>query len=221
MLLYAVLACGACHPSLAYDEHAHSLIQGFYDKATGTLRQLQNSHRDKYLCTVTTLVLSVFEMMTEKALQKTTQFARARALVKDCGWNARSSGTAAGCFWFSVSTDLLNCIIYDRITAQSPDEWDYRLESGDSDTNPKENARTPDDWVHSILYILAQITRYRNTVTQPDVLADSDAVTSWENLEHMCMWWRKSIPHALEPINISGLSIFDDVRTRSSFPLTR
>ena len=213
MLLYAVLACGACHLSFVNDQHAHSTSQDLYGKATGTLHgQLQNPDRNTCLCAITSLVLNVFEMMTEQALQKMNHIAEARALVKDCRWNASSSGTAAGCFWFSISTALLNCAIYNCTIPWNPDEWGYRLGKTRSDVKPM--ARTADEWVHAILYILARIINYSLTTRQALVPEDrdADAGTSWESLEHLCYWWRSSVPEELQPLLNSERS------STSSFP---
>ena len=198
MLLCAVLACGACHFSLvnpSYYAHAHSTSLGFYSKATDKLREFQISHGNIYLCTITALVLNVFEMVTEQALNT----AEARDLIKECGWNAESSGTAAGCFWFGVSRELLNCIIYNVTSAWSPDEWGYEL-GYPSTVNRMGNVRTGNEWMHAILYILALVMRYIVTTTQSTVPVDSVAGTSWESLARMCAWWRKSIPQQLQPL---------------------
>ena len=215
MLLCAVLACGACHLSLANNYYAHSTGQDLYDKATSTLlRQLQDPHRNICLCAITALVLNVFEMMTEGALQKMNHIAGARALVKECGWNANSSGTAAGCFWFNISTELVNSNIYNWTTAWNPDEWGYQFAKFRSDVKPMENARTADEWVHAILYIFARIINYSLTAMQslvPENL-DADAGTSWESLEDLCSWWWRSVPQELQPLmNIQR-------STTSSFP---
>ena len=205
MLLYAVLACGACHLSLVNDHYARSISQDLYGKATGTLlRKLQNPHRNTCLCAITSLVLNVFEMMTEPALQKMNRIAAARALVKDCCWNASSSGTAVGCFWFSISTTLLNCVIYKWTIPWNPDEWGYRLGNTRSDVKPMKNTRTADEWVHAILYILARIINYSLTTRK--------LLTRWESLEHLCSWWWSSVPQELQPLLNSERS------ATSSFP---
>lgn len=196
MLLCAVLACGACHLSLVNpSSYAHSTSQGFYGKATEKLRELQISHTKRYLCATTALVLNVFEIMTKQALNITEP----RNLIKECGWNAGSSGLAAGCFWFSASREVLNCVVYNVTTAWSPDEWGYK--SGYPLTSRRMgNVRTEYEWMHAILYILALVTRHSIPTLQSVVSVDSVAATSWESLARMCAWWRSSIPQRLQPL---------------------
>ena len=213
MLLYAVLSCGACHLSLVNKYYAHSTSQDLYDKAVSTLfRQLQDPSRDIYLCAITALVLNAFELMTEEALQKMNHIAGARALVKECGWDANSSGMAVGCFWFSIATEILNCAVYNWTTGWNPNEWGFRLEKTRSDVKPMENTRTADEWIYAILHILARIINHSLMQSLVHEEWDADAGTSWESLEHLCSWWWRSIPHELRPLMNSEKS------ATSSFP---
>ena len=212
MLLYAVLACGACHLSLVNNSYAHSNSQALYDKASGALfRHLHNPHRNSFLCAITALVLNAFEMMTEQELQKMNHIAGARALIKECGWNANSSGAAARCFWFNISTQLLNSIIYNWTNAWDPGEWGHRLEK--PHLKPMENAHVADEWIYAILHLLARIINYSLTATQSHVSEDWDAdADTGERLEYLCAWWWRSLPQELQPLMDSERS------ATSSFP---
>ncbi|KAL8791586.1 MAG: hypothetical protein Q9195_005850 [Heterodermia aff. obscurata] len=196
MLLYAVLA-------YLYDKATHAL-----------LRQARNRDGNTSLCAITGLVLNVFEMMSEQASLKLVPIAGARAVVKKCGWNANSSSIAAGCFWFTISTELLNCAIYDWTTAWNPDEWGYRLEKAGPNVKPWESPRTATEWIYAILHILARILKYSLIATQSPVPADwnVDAGTSWERLQYLCSWWWRSVPQELQPVMNSERS------ATSSFP---
>ena len=110
MLLNAFLACGVRHLTLvnpaAYSEEK---ALNYYDKASRyLLRALQNPERDSVICATTAVILNVYEIMTEKALPRMNHIAGARALIKECGWDARSSGIGAACFWLNVGMELLS-----------------------------------------------------------------------------------------------------------------
>jgi len=72
MLKYALLACGVRHltlvNSVVYPEE-HAL--NYYNSATQLLlKSLQNPDRDSVLCATAATILNVYEVMSEKALQR-------------------------------------------------------------------------------------------------------------------------------------------------------
>jgi len=103
MLLNAFLACGARHLTLVNPAYHEDKALFYYDTATTQLlRSLQNPDRDTVLCATTAVILNVYEIMSERAMQRMNHIAGARALIKECGWNARSTGVGAACFWLNV-----------------------------------------------------------------------------------------------------------------------
>lgn len=93
MLLNAFLACGARHLALVNPKYTEDKALGYYDVATRhLLESLQDPTRDRVLCATTAVILNVYEIMCEKALQRMNHIAGARALIKECGWNATSTG---------------------------------------------------------------------------------------------------------------------------------
>ena len=121
MLLNALLACGVKHLTLTQQYgpvngpgppgpvnghgHGHGSVHGddkalfYYDTATTQLlRSLQNPERDTAECAATAVVLNVYEIMSEKPTQRMSHIAGARALIRECGWSARSTGLGAACF---------------------------------------------------------------------------------------------------------------------------
>ena len=55
-------------------------------------------------CAATAVVLNVYEIMSEKPTQRMSHIAGARALIRECGWNARSTGLGAACFVSTFAT---------------------------------------------------------------------------------------------------------------------
>ena len=96
-------------PVSGHQGHSHSGGHGngpgddkalfYYDTATTQLlRSLQNPERDTAECAATAVVLNVYEIMSEKPTQRMSHIAGARALIRECGWSARSTGLGAACF---------------------------------------------------------------------------------------------------------------------------
>ena len=96
-------------PVSGHQGHSHSGGHGngpgddkalfYYDTATTQLlRSLQNPERDTVECAATAVVLNVYEIMSEKPTQRMSHIAGARALIRECGWSARSTGLGAACF---------------------------------------------------------------------------------------------------------------------------
>ncbi|KAI7022959.1 hypothetical protein KC362_g12861, partial [Hortaea werneckii] len=106
MLLNAFLACGARHLTLVNPAYTEEKALHYYDTATRyLLKELQNPGRDTVVCATTAVILNVYEIMSERALQRMNHIAGARALIKECGWNARSQGVGSACFWLNVGLE--------------------------------------------------------------------------------------------------------------------
>ena len=158
--------------------------------------------------------------MTERPLQKMNHIAGARALVKDCEWNAQSKGNPAGCFWFNISTELLNCVVYNWSIAWDPDDWGYQpisLLSG----KRMANSQTDEHWAHAVIYILALTVQLRATATNPKLFVKTSTAgvgnvnSRWAAVKRMCDSWQTSHPQSLRPVLSSQTS------TTSCFPYFR
>lgn len=104
MLLHAFLACGARHLALVNPKYSEEKALHYYDVATrDLLHSLQDPDRDTFLCATTAVILNVYEIMGERALQRMNHIAGARALIKECRWNARSTGIGAACFGLTLA----------------------------------------------------------------------------------------------------------------------
>ena len=71
MLLNAFLACGARHLTLVNPMYHEDKALYYYDTATTQLlRSLQNPDRNTVICATTAVILNVYEIMSERAMQR-------------------------------------------------------------------------------------------------------------------------------------------------------
>ncbi|KAJ9143098.1 C6 zinc finger domain-containing protein [Pleurostoma richardsiae] len=124
MLLSAAIACGVKHLSLVRDPSAEDQAVSYYDTATTLLlRSLQNPDRNMAECAVTAVVLNVYETMSEKPAARMNHIAGARALIRECGWDASAAGIGAACFWLNIGMEVISCLSFNWQTAWDPDQW--------------------------------------------------------------------------------------------------
>ncbi|RAL59589.1 hypothetical protein DID88_006448 [Monilinia fructigena] len=160
MLLNAFLACGARHLTLVNPIYHEDKALYYYDTATTQLlRSLQNPDRDTVICATTAVILNVYEIMSERAMQRMNHIAGARALIKECGWNARSTGVGAACFWLNVGMELLSCLHFNWQVAWEPDQWGV-----DMDFSRELEVGREEVWVHRMLYIVGKIANFRASI---------------------------------------------------------
>lgn len=125
MLLNAFLACGVKHLTLVDGvSYKDDKALYYYDTATTQLlRNLQNPERNTAECATTAVVLNVYEIMSEKPAARIHHIAGARALIRECKWDAKSTGIGAACFWLNVGMEILSCLTFNWATAWDPDLW--------------------------------------------------------------------------------------------------
>ena len=203
MLLHALLACGARHLCLVNSAFHDSKALNHYDLATrGLLKSLQNPNRDSVICATTAVVLNVYEIMTEKALQRMNHIAGARALIKECGWDARAAGIGGACFWLNVGMEVLSCLHFNWQVAWDPDDWGVDMDfSGPSEAGREEQ------WCYRMVYLIAKITTYRaSTPRFQEASAAAEQVranarySEWQRLKNWCDSWNESIPRTMHPM---------------------
>ena len=219
MLLNAFLACGARHLTLVNSAYDDKVAANYYQTSSNLLlRQLQNPYRDIYICATTAVILNVYETMTEKALQRMNHIAGARALIKECGWNANSVGIGAACFWLNVGMELLSCLHFSWQVAWNPDEWgvDMNFDHGGE-------AGREEIWLHRIVWIVAKIANFRASMIPrpgdppPDHLRLQDKCEEWKQWKHWIDLWDVRIPRTmrpmgyLHPFRTSSKSLFPEV----------
>ncbi|KLO99046.1 regulatory protein for the arginine catabolic pathway [Fusarium fujikuroi] len=220
MLLNALLACGVKHTSLAApDNHEKALF--YYNTATTQLlRSLQNPDRNTAECATTAIVLNVYEIMCEKPAQRMSHIAGSRALVRECGWDARSTGIGLACFWLNIGIEVLNCLATNWQTTWSPDEWGMSL--GSRSNNQDDEDEDEQVWVHRALYIIAKVANFRATASRPDDISPHNEQTwvrnrlsQWYELRNLCEGWNIHCPRKMRPF---GYVKAEKSTTKSLFP---
>ncbi|KAI0538048.1 hypothetical protein GGR58DRAFT_513298 [Xylaria digitata] len=201
MLLNAVLACGVKHLTLT-QQFSDEKALFYYDTATTQLlRSLQNPERNTAECATTAVVLNVYEIMSEKPTQRMSHIAGARALIRECGWNAKSTGLGAACFWLNVGMELLSCLAFNWQTAWDPETWGVNMDfETDKETGSEEV------WVHRIFYIVAKIANFRATIPKfqepsphDEQLRIQARMAEWSRLKGLCEKWDNACPRSMHP----------------------
>jgi len=204
MLLNAFLACGVRHltlikPAVYNEEKALS----YYDISSRyLLRALQSAERDSVICATTAVILNVYEIMTEKALPRMNHIAGARALIKECGWDARSTGIGSACFWLNVGLELMSNLHYNWQASWHPDAWSLDLDFAQETESGREEV-----WTHRIVYITAKVNDFRATIPrtqdasqQNEHIRRQKRLEEWNQLKDMADAWNNSIPRTMHPM---------------------
>ncbi|KAI1272975.1 hypothetical protein F5Y07DRAFT_280663 [Xylaria sp. FL0933] len=201
MLLNALLACGVKHLTLT-QQYSDEKALFYYDTATTQLlRSLQNPERNTAECATTAVVLNVYEIMSEKPTQRMSHIAGARALIRECGWNAKSTGLGAACFWLNVGMELLSCLAFNWQTAWDPETWGVNMDfDTDRDTGSEEV------WVHRIFFIVAKIANFRASIPKfqepsphDEQLRVQARMEEWAYLKTRCEEWNRVCPRSMHP----------------------
>lgn len=219
MLKYALLACGVRHLTLVNPAgYPEEDALNYYNSATQLLlKSLQNPDRDSVLCATTATILNVYEVMSEKALQRMNHIAGARALIKECRWDATAKGVGAACFWLNVGLELFSCLHFNWSVAWDPDTWGL-----DISMEPQLVGGHEEDWAHKMLWILSKITNFRSEAQRRHHDANAHAEqmrlqqrqSYWRGLKHFADLWHKGIPPTMRPLAVLQPTKY----TRSAFP---
>lgn len=201
MLLNALLACGVKHLTLT-QQYSDEKALFYYDTATTQLlRSLQNPERDVEECATTAVVLNVYEIMSEKPTQRMSHIAGARALIRECKWNAKSTGLGAACFWLNVGMELLSCLAFNWQTAWDPETWGVNMDFGTG-----KDAGSEEIWVHRIFYIVAKIANFRASIPKfqepsphDEQLRVQTRMAEWNDFKDMCEKWNNACPRSMHP----------------------
>ena len=220
MLLNAFLACGARHLTSVNSDYGEDKALHYYDTATRSLlNALQDPNRDMVTCATTAVILNVYEIMCESALQRMNHIAGARALIKECGWNAQSKGVGAACFWLNIGMELLSNLHFNWQLAWDPDDWCLNMDFSSAVEGDREEI-----WTYRMVYIIAKVTNLRATVSRHQDFSAQDEThwisskyMEWERLNRRCDIWNDSIPQTMQPLGYlhpyqtSSKSIFPEV----------
>ena len=203
MLLNAFLACGARHLTLVNPVYTEEKALHYYDTATRyLLKNLQNPNRDTVICATTAVILNVYEIMSERALQRMNHIAGARALIKECGWNARAQGIGSACFWLNVGLEVLSCLHFNWQVAWDPDDWLLDMDFSRELQNGREEI-----WTHRMLYIVAKVCNFRATIprhqeadARDQQVRTQQRYEEWTRLRSMADAWNDGIPRTMHPM---------------------
>ena len=220
MLLHAFLACGARHLFLVNPSFGEEKALYYYNMSTQDLLScLQDPNRDTIVCATTAVVLNVYEIMCERAMQRMNHIAGARALIKECRWDAKSTGIGGACFWLNVGMELLSCLHFNWKMAWEPDTWNVDMNMG---ATMGAVAGDEELWTHRMVYICAKIADFRSTVEQ---FKNLDSVSQgnrllqrckeWDNLKAWCDEWERCVPQSMRPL---GYLQSWQKASKSSFP---
>ncbi|KAI2641242.1 hypothetical protein GGS21DRAFT_364309 [Xylaria nigripes] len=221
MLLNALLACGVKHLTLTQQYNDEKALLYYNTATTQLLRSLQNPERNMAECAATSVVLNVYEVMSEKPTKRMSHIAGARALIRECGWNAKSGGLGSACFWLNVGMELLSCLAFNWHTAWDPETWGVNM-----DFSTEKEIGYEEIWVHRLFYIVAKIANFRFSAPKfqdanPHVeqLRVQSRTAEWNHLKSMCEEWDKACPRPMHPFgyicpskqNMSPKSLFPNI----------
>jgi hypothetical protein len=218
MLLNAFLACGARHLTLVNPTYHEDKALYYYDTATTQLlRSLHNPDRNTVVCATAAVILNVYEIMSDRATQRMNHIAGARALIKECGWDATSTGIGAACFWLNIGMEILSCLHFNWQVAWDPDHWGI-----DMDFQRVTDPGQEELWVHRMLYIVGKISnlrasmpRFKEASPQDEQVRLQTRLAEWERLKGLCDSWNTSIPRNMHPM---GYLYPSQTSSKSAFP---
>ncbi|KAK6220143.1 C6 zinc finger domain-containing protein [Colletotrichum tabaci] len=241
MLLNAFLACGVKHLTLVNPAYQDDKALFYYDTATTQLlRSLQNPDRNTGECATTAVVLNVYEIMSEKPAQRMNHIAGARALIRECRWDAKSSGIGAACFWLNIGMEVLSCLAFNWQTSWDPDQWGLNMDfaadgtatgpgaaaaaarSAASSSSSGDGFGQEELWVHRILYIVAKIANFRATIPRfqepsphDEQIRLGNRLAQWQDLKRLCDKWNNTCPRTMHPF---GYLYPSQTNSKSAFP---
>lgn len=219
LLLNAAMACGARHLHLVNSSFSEDRAVHYYNVASRDLLiHLENPHRDRALCATAAVMLNVYEVMCGSALQRKNHIAGARALIKECRWNAKSPGIGGACFWINVGMELLSCLPFNWRMSWDPDTWDVNIET---ELVPSQSLFGNEEWwTQRMVYMCAKIANFRAAVLQSQG-SDRQAHQlrlqqhEWDTYKRWCDDWTKCVPRSMMPV---GYIQSWQTTSKSAFP---
>jgi hypothetical protein len=208
MLMKAFMACGARHVYLTNLSYGEEKALYYHDAASrDLLNALHDPERDSALCATTAVVLNVYELMCSKSfpsLHGMNHIAGARALIKECHWDAKSQGLGGACFWLNVSMELISCMHFNWALAWDPDTWGVNM---DFEVAQPTIAGNEELWAHRMVYICAKIANFRSSTSQNQPLDHptndiqiNQRCQEWAMYNEWCDKWVKAVPRSMVPL---------------------
>ncbi|KAF9894696.1 hypothetical protein FE257_006586 [Aspergillus nanangensis] len=208
MLLKALMACGARHIFLVNPSYGEEKAAYLHDTASSDLlRSLQDPNRDSALCATTAVILNVYELMCSRSIlpgQSLNHIAGARALIKECQWDARAQGLGGACFWLNVGMELLTCLQYNWTLAWDPDTWGVDM---NLDQTKPSVAGNEELWTHWMLYICAKVANFRSSIIHFSEIDHptgsmhiNEQYQEWCTYHDWCERWAAAAPRSMKPL---------------------
>ncbi|PYH89875.1 C6 zinc finger domain protein [Aspergillus ellipticus CBS 707.79] len=219
MLLKALLACGARHLFHMDASYGEERAVNFHNVASQyLLHSLQDPDRDSALCATTAILLNIYELMSGRPIQGMSHIAGARALIKECHWNAKTPGLGGACFWLNVSMELLSCLNFNWTLSWDPDTWGVELDLNQAQPSVVGNEEA---WTHRMVFICAKIANFRS-LGQPPALESSTSdmqisqrYQEWCTYNDWCDQWARALPRSMMPL---GYLHSWQTNSKSAFP---
>lgn len=205
-LLNAFLACGVKHLSRTSHEKEDKALFYYNTATTQLLRSLQNPDRDVGECAIAAVVLNVYEIMSDRPGYGMNHVAGARALIRECKWDAKSTGSKAACFWLNIGMEVLSCLEMNWLTTWDPDHWGLDMNMT-SDADHGGDKVDEQIWVHRMFYIVARVTNFRASMPQfleptprNEQLRLGGRTSEWRELKRLCDDWNEACPRTMHPM---------------------
>ena len=205
MVKHAFMACGArnlCLTTLDFDKN--TALSLYEEASQRILDSVQNPNRNSAICAAAAVVLSVYEVMSPTITNDMNHTAGARALIRECGWDAKTPGIGGSCFWTSVITELLSCLHFNSAMSWDPDAWGVDM---NMDAPSSKIAGDEEFWIYRIVYICAKISNLRSSACHMQMnhqeanIHLNQRCQEWDKLTDLCERWREAVPRSMAPLS--------------------
>ncbi|KAH7324985.1 hypothetical protein B0I35DRAFT_173183 [Stachybotrys elegans] len=204
VLLNALLACGARQLSFKAPELKEKAGH-YYNTAVRTLfRKGGAAGQDLSERAIASVILYAYEVMWTRSLDYVNDANAPGELLRKCGWNSRSRGTAGACFWLNNWVQVLKCLAFrSQVGGSGPCDWLDGEELGAGETVYGQE----DGWVRRMLSILAAVANFRASVhaasgglKSRDMSAVGERLVEWQGLKRLCDDWHETCPKSMHPL---------------------
>ena len=205
MLLNALRACGARRLHGMIRKHGEEKASYLYDMTSRNLLDcLQDPGRDSALCATTAIILSVYEVLSPRDPRSIIHVAGPRALIKECGWDANTSGLGGACFWLNITIELLTCLRSNCHRTWDFDSWNVDMNMDELQPYVAGNEEL---WTRRMIYICAKIANHRSSMSQFQALnykSDASQINhrcqEWDLYKKWCDQWASTVPRSIKPL---------------------
>jgi hypothetical protein len=205
VLLNALLACGARQLSFKAPELKEK-ARHYYNTAVRTLfRKGGDAGQDLSERAIASVILYAYEIMSTRSLDHVNDINAPGELLRKCGWNSRSRGTAGACFWLNNWVQVLKSLAF-RSQVGSGELSELIGEeslgaAGEAVYSHEEG------WVRRMLSILAAVANFRASMhatlkdcNSRDMSNVGERLIEWQGLKRLCDDWHETCPRTMHPL---------------------